>query len=150
SRRPTDHILPEIVSLRTDASTPMLAVQTPAWRTAMPRLVRNAKLDTRSARAKLPARREPYWVVMVKGAAVGYRRGKRGGTWIARWRDDQGLQRYQALGVSDDSVDADGVRVLTFAQAQEKARAWFARTARVGAGYADGPYTVADAIRDYL
>jgi integrase len=117
----------------------------------MPRLVRNAKLDTRSARAKLQPRREPYWAVMVKGAAVGYRRGKRGGAWIARWRNDQGLQRYQALGMADDSVDADGVRVLTFAQAQEKARKWFADAAKAATGYvAERPYTVADAIREYL
>jgi len=46
----------------------------------MARHVRNAKLDTRTARSKLEARREPYWTVIGKGAALGYRKGAKGGT----------------------------------------------------------------------
>jgi len=53
----------------------------------MARTVRNAKLDSRSARSKLTARREPYWVVISKGCAIGYRKGAGGGTWIARTTD---------------------------------------------------------------
>lgn len=54
----------------------------------MARTVRNPKLDTRSARAKLSARREPYWTVLSKGCALGYRKGIKGGSWIARFRGD--------------------------------------------------------------
>src|SRR6266852_9335738 len=67
----------------------------------MARTVRNAKLDTRSARSRLTARREPYWTVISGGCALGYRRGANGGTWIGRFRDDTGRQHYQALGATD-------------------------------------------------
>jgi integrase len=119
----------------------------------MARIVRNAKLDTRSARSKLTARREPYWVVVSKGCAVGYRKAASGGTWIARYRDDAGKQHYNALGAADDAMDADGGGLsLTYADAQRAADAWFKLAAR---GFEDdapknGPYTVADALADYM
>jgi hypothetical protein len=56
----------------------------------MARTVRNAKIDTRSSRARLSARREPYWTVISQGCALGYRRGEKGGTWIAKFRDETG------------------------------------------------------------
>jgi integrase len=119
----------------------------------MPRTARNAKLDTRSARSKLTERREPYWQVLSRGCAIGYRRGSNGGNWIARLRDEAGKQHYEALGAADDVRDADGLTVFTFAQAQERARAWFASKARELAGHAEpqaGPYTVTTAVSDYL
>jgi integrase len=99
----------------------------------MARTARNAKLDTRSARAKLVIRREPYWCNLGGGLAVGYRRIDRNyGTWIARAYDGtdasgKAVRRYQALGLADDTREADGVDVLTFAQAQAIAREWFPR-----------------------
>jgi integrase len=121
--------------------------------TSMARTVRNAKLDTRSARSRLTARREPYWTVISGGCALGYRRGANGGTWIGRFRDDKGRQHYEALGASDDARDPDGLSVFSFAQAQEKSRAFFARKARDMAGDAapsEGPYRVTDALDDYF
>ena len=50
----------------------------------MARTLRDAKLDTRSRRAKLKARREPYWRSISEGLAIGFRKGAKGGTWIAR------------------------------------------------------------------
>jgi integrase len=119
----------------------------------MARTVRNAKLDTRSARSRLTARREPYWTVISRGCALGYRRGTNGGTWIGRFRDDTGRQHYEALGATDDARDADGLSAFSFAQAQEKARTFFTRKAREVAGEStpsDGPYRVADALDDYF
>lgn len=56
-------------------------------------------LDSKTKREKLPPRREPYWHVFRKGAALGYRKLENGnGTWVARWRDDEKKQRYKALG----------------------------------------------------
>jgi integrase len=118
----------------------------------MARTVRNAKIDTRSARAKLAERREPYWTVLSAGCALGYRRGTKGGTWIAKFRDRDAKRYLEALGAADDSRDADGLTVFSFAQAQERARAWFARKAREQAGDfvpLDRPYTVANALIDY-
>jgi integrase len=118
----------------------------------MPRKVRNPKIDTRSARAKLAIRREPYWTVLSAGCALGYRKGSKGGTWIARFRGDDGRQHYGQLGAADDARDPDGLSVFSFAQAQQRARAWFDRMAREQAGdFAplDRPYTVADTLADY-
>jgi integrase len=118
----------------------------------MARSVRNAKIDTRSARAKLAERREPYWTVLSAGCALGYRRGAKGGTWIGKFRDADGKRHLEALGAADDSRDPDGLSVYSFAQAQERARAWFQRKAREAAGDfvpLDRPYTVADALADY-
>jgi integrase len=118
----------------------------------MARTVRNPKIDTRTARSRLPERREPYWTVLSTGCALGYRRGAKGGTWIGRFRDDENRQHYFPLGAADDVRDADGITVFSFAQAQDRARAWFDRKAREQAGdFAplDRPYTVADALGDY-
>jgi Phage integrase, N-terminal SAM-like domain len=57
------------------------------------------------------------------------------------------------LGMADDATDAEGVAILDYRQAQAAARAWFAEQARKGAGLGPahaGPYTVADALADYL
>jgi integrase len=119
----------------------------------MARTVRNARLNTRSARTKLAARREPYWTVISAGCALGYRRGANGGTWIGKFRDADGRRYYEAIGAADDARDPDGHSVLSFGQAQEKARAFFVQKAREAAGDAAphvGPYTVADALGGYL
>ncbi len=50
----------------------------------MARTLQDAKLDTRAARLRLKKRREPYWRSISEGLAVGYRKGVKGGTWIAR------------------------------------------------------------------
>jgi hypothetical protein len=119
----------------------------------MARTVRNAKLDTRSGRAKLTPRREPYWVVISKGCALGYRKGAKGGTWIARYRDDAGKQHYHPIGAADDALDADGgALVLTYVAAQQEADRWF-KLAERGFEEAEsksGPYTVKDALDDYM
>jgi hypothetical protein len=117
------------------------------------RTVRNAKIDSRSSRAKLSERREPYWTAISRGCAIGYRRGGKGGSWIARFRDDAGGQHYEALGAADDARDPDGLSVFSFAQAQDRARTFFVRVARELAGDLaphEGSYTVGMAIEDYL
>lgn len=119
----------------------------------MARQVRNSKLDTRTARARLPSRREPFWTVISAGCTLGYGQGAKGGTWIGKYRDDQGRRHYQALGAADDFRDADGLSVFSFAQAQEQARTFFARMAREVAGELAphvGPYTIAHVVNDYL
>jgi integrase len=49
-------------------------------------------------------------------------------------------------------MDADGFSVLAFKDAQERARTWFEEQERLAAGEdaPTGPYTVADAMTDYL
>jgi integrase len=119
----------------------------------MARTIRNAKIDTRSARVKLTERREPYWTPISAGCAIGYRRGAKGGTWVARFRGDDGKQHYEALGAADDARDADGLTVYNFPQAQDRARAFFAKRAQELAGDFEpsaGPHTIAKALEAYF
>ena len=60
----------------------------------MARTLRDTKLDTRTSRSRLKARREPYWRSISEGLAVGYRKGAKGGTWIARHYSAEHGRRY--------------------------------------------------------
>lgn len=111
----------------------------------MPRTLTDAKLDTRSARGKLAKRPEPHWRSISDGLAIGYRKGAKGGTWIARHYTVEAGRRFYALGAADDIADADGAHVLNFGQAQAEARSWFAKLARHGRDAA----AVGDAIDAY-
>jgi len=117
------------------------------------RKTRDDRLDTRAARLKLAPRREPYWRNIQEGRAIGYRRaaGGKSGTWVARHYDPAAAagRQYQALGAADDFMAGDGADTLTFAQAQERARAWFADLARSG-GKVVAPLTVEAAMKDYV
>jgi integrase len=120
----------------------------------MPRKVKDRKLDSREARSKLKVRGVPYYTAIGKTDHIGYRRLKgKDGTW--HWRryvGDQNSERdyeWTALGVADDLSTADGVDVLTFWQAQDRARELIAERAMSSPG-ADGKIiTVAVALDRY-
>ncbi len=59
-------------------------------------------LKSKTGRAALEERREPYWSRIEAGLFLGYRVASRGGegTWIARRRNEQGKQEYRALRAS--------------------------------------------------
>jgi len=117
----------------------------------MARTVRDTNLDTRAARKRLPLKRKPYWRKIDSGCHVGYYKGKRGGTWIARYFIGAGKYQELKLGKADDIQDAEDVGVLSFSQAQERARDWFAEQAKQRAGITQsGPYTVREAMEDYF
>lgn len=69
-------------------------------------------IDSKTKRERLESRREPYWSPIKKGAAVGFRKLENGnGTWVARWRDEAGKQKYRALGEFEDyDAAADAAR----------------------------------------
>ncbi len=88
-----------------------------------------------------------------------YRRPKNGaaGVWLARWYDkDTRKQRQERIGNADDHAEADGMGVYSYEQAFAKADLWFktrnrfALLAAEGEVVPEGPYTVADAMKDYL
>jgi len=117
----------------------------------MARTVRDTNLESRTARARLAQRHKPYYRLIDQGCHLGYRKGPRGGAWSARYFIGGGQYAEKTLGIADDTQDADGKSVLTFAQAQRQARAWFSVQARLATGEGHiGPYTVEDAWRDYL
>lgn len=117
----------------------------------MARKRQDARLGTRSARIALKQRGEPYWRNVSKGLAVGYFKGAKGGTWIARHFSVETGRRKSALGIADDFMDADGIRVLSFDQAQTAAQEWHRRLVQEDSGEVmAGSYTVAQAMADYL
>jgi integrase len=117
----------------------------------MARTLRDAKLDTRAARLRLKQRREPYWRSISEGLAIGYRRGTKGGTWIARHYSGEHGRRFQSIGTADDVAEADGEHVFSFAQGQEAARKWFGDLALQDRGEVRvGPYTVAQCLHEYV
>src|SRR5262245_37129898 len=98
----------------------------------MARKIKDSQLDTREARGRLKARGKPYWRLIERGLHLGYRRLKgRAGTWCARHYVGEQQYQVEALGIADDLSDADGVAVLDFWQAQQKARKSMASRAHV-------------------
>jgi integrase len=121
-----------------------------SWELDMARKIRDATLDTREARGKLRPRGKPYWRTIERGLHLGYRRLKgKAGTWWARHY--LGGQEYEveSVGAVDDLSDADGVAILSYWQAQTKARERMVSRAHHAAGKV-GPLTVRDATEQYL
>jgi len=117
----------------------------------MVRSTRHSKLETRSGRATLPRRRAPYFAKVAQGLQLGYYRGSTGGAWIARRYVGSGRYETDTVGLADDTVDADGVNVMTYFQAIEAARKWSEHRRLADAGVTHkGSYKVSDAVRDYL
>jgi integrase len=94
-----------------------------------------------SVRKALPPRREPHWGAPIeKGRFLGFRKLDNGtGNWIARMRDEDGKQKYLALGHNSDSLD--------YTAAKQAAETWFKGK---DAGVSDRAPTVADACREYV
>lgn len=119
----------------------------------MARTVRDAKLDTRTSRLKLAPRAKPYWRALESGLHLGYRRPKAGsGVWIIRRFVGEGRYDEARIGQADDFDDADEKAVFSFNGAQDVARdrRQAAKHVELGIQPDAGPYTVADAIRDYF
>jgi integrase len=117
----------------------------------MPRKVRDATLETRSARSRLKVRGKPFYRLIEPGLHLGYRKLPSGpGTWVVRRYGGEGAYTVVNLRTpdgelvsADDFADADGEHVMDFGQAQNAARG--RRTTRQTGGY-----TVADVMDDYL
>lgn len=117
----------------------------------MARIVRDATLDSRSARSRLKARAKPYYRAMDQGLHLGYRRSASGGSWLVRVYVGQRTYRLEKLGTADDKADADGATVLSFSQAQTLARSRYVAVTRRAAGLPDaGPFTVSVAVEEYI
>ncbi|MBV9405012.1 MAG: hypothetical protein JO211_06690, partial [Acidobacteriaceae bacterium] len=81
------------------------------------------------------------------GVSLGYRRNKLGGTWVLRVANGRGGAATQAIGTADDYDTANGSNILTFWQAQERAKS-LAR--REGGAAAKSPLTTSQAAENYL
>jgi integrase len=116
----------------------------------MPRTVRDAALETRAARGRLKARGKPYYRALEPGLHLGYRRPQTGaGKWLARHYIGDQAYELEILAIADDYSDADGVAVLSYREAQTKARERMVARAHHAAGK-HVPLTVQDAVEAYL
>jgi integrase len=116
----------------------------------MARKVKDKELDSREARGKLKPRGKPYWRTIERGLHLGYRKLKgKAGTWWARHYIGEQEYELEALGIADDLSDADSVAILSYWQAQDKARERMVKRAHAAAGKTS-PLTVSDAMDVYL
>jgi integrase len=123
----------------------------------MSRKVRDANLETRTARHRLAVRKEPFYRLIEPGLFMGYRRlANAPGTWLVRRLNSNAASGspYTRTNITtadgrpviaDDFSDANGETIMSFAQAQQRAKAF-----RPDARQAHGPYKVTDALADYF
>lgn len=103
-----------------------------------------AAVTTRAARAKLSE--GLHWRGIDADTHLGYRKGKRGGVWLVRWRVGAGYKQA-ALGTADDQI-SEGT--LTFADAVQAARLYVEKARRNAKAAAAGPVqTVRTAVDAY-
>ncbi len=88
----------------------------------MARSIRASHLESRTARMKLERRRKPYVVRVAPGVRLGYRRNQGTGTWSVIAADGKSSNWVKKFAVADNHEEANGEQVLTFWQAQDRAR----------------------------
>jgi integrase len=87
--------------------------------------VKDANLESRTARGRLKRGRNVHWKSLVPGrVALGYQvwKAARDGRWILRRYIGDDKYRSETLGRADDRDPADGVHILSYEQADAKAR----------------------------
>lgn len=97
----------------------------------------------------MEARENPYYRVIESGKHIGYCKGLRTASWLARTYDGMKYAETK-LGIADKTLDANGMAVLSFSEAQAAARNWFDELARAEHGKPAGPYSVTDVCDDSL
>jgi integrase len=112
----------------------------------MPRTVREKRLDSPAARAKLKASGKPYWRAIDTRLHLGYRKGLNGGRWVLRRYLGAGQYEVATVAIADDHSPADGASILDFFQAQRKAR----EVAALAKAPAKTAFTVAAALAAYF
>jgi integrase len=98
----------------------------------MSKTVRERKLDSPAARAKLKTSGKPYWRAIDTGLHLGYRKGLASGKWVLRRYLGDEKYSVETIGIADDHSAADGDDILDFFQAQRKARDITAASRRPG------------------
>ncbi|WP_082507962.1 tyrosine-type recombinase/integrase [Methylobacterium sp. Leaf113] len=89
----------------------------------MPRSARAPKLETRTNRLKLPVAGKPVFVRVIPGVSLGYRRTATAGSWVVRVAERDSGTWTKRIAMADDLSESDGETILTFWEAQERAKA---------------------------
>jgi len=109
---------------------------------------RAQRLESGSARRKLPISKKPLYIKIAPNIRLGYRRNEGPGTWNVRVTGP-GIDWVKRIGLADDHEPADGRAVMSFWQAQDAARKLARR--QPGDDVADDgrPQTVGEALNAY-
>lgn len=98
-------------------------------------------IDTKAKRDRLAKRREPYWHKIILGGFLGYRVGSKGGSWIARYRDENGKQHYKSLELPIHYA------LNEFDCAIGEAKGWFDSLQQ---GYSAAPGSMQEVVDNYI
>lgn len=80
----------------------------------MARKQRSVRLQTKEARRLLPVAHAPYWHEVRPLLHIGFRKGRRGGTWLLR-ENIGGKQYKRRVGIAEDEgIDSDHKTILSF------------------------------------
>jgi integrase len=113
----------------------------------MSKTLTETPITTREQRKKLKARTQPYWRSIDRDIHLGYRKGKRGGAWLVRWRKGKGY-KHEGFANADDEV-REGT--LDFNAAVKRAKEIVEAKRREERAAADGSaLTVANAVEAYV
>lgn len=113
----------------------------------MAKTLKEANIAGRADRKRLEASATPYWRGIDPDVHLGYRKGKRGGMWLVRWRVGAGY-RQQKLGTADDELRQGN---LSFDAAVRLARQRVEEERRDARALADGPpITVGLVVETYM
>jgi len=117
----------------------------------MARQAKSAQLNSRNSRRTLKHRPKPYSVKLFNGLFLDYYKGRKDSTWYGRRYVGNAEYERGQLGIADDLVDSDGIRILSFDQAQAKAREWATLKVQEDTGEVQsGAFTVEQAMNEYI
>lgn len=117
----------------------------------MTKTLAEAQITTARARSRLDL--GVHWRRLDAEAHLGYRKGKRSGIWLVRWRNRHDGANYKQapIGVANDVNDKPAEGTLTFEQAVSQAREHVTRSRTEAAAQAAGPPpTVQTAVEVYI
>ena len=109
---------------------------------------RASKLETATARRKLPVAKKPHYIKIAPGIHLGYRRNTGPGTWSVRVADS-GAEWLKKIGIADDLEPAAPPAVLSYWQAIEAARRLGRRQPGDPVDDDSRPVTVSEAVDQY-
>ncbi len=113
----------------------------------MAKVLTETRIAGRSERKRLPVSNKPYWRGIDPDIHLGYRKGKRGGVWLVRWRNGTGY-RQKKLGTADDELKEG---TLDFDAAVREARTVVKAERMRQRAEAEGPIlTVRSAVESYM
>jgi len=114
----------------------------------MGRKLKELPIRTKSDRARLD--HGTFYRALSGELHLGYKKGLRAGKWVLRSYDQKGGYTQRIIGFADDVLTADGVGVLSYAQAEARARAAHDEIMDARARAKLAASSIASVVEDYI